>query len=37
MDVKIAVIVLSWNATPLTRNLTDFRQVLGLQNQDWTA
>jgi tRNA(fMet)-specific endonuclease VapC len=37
MDVKIAVIVLSRNATLLTRNLVDFRQIPGLQIEDWTA
>jgi tRNA(fMet)-specific endonuclease VapC len=37
MDLKIATIAVSRNATLLSRNLADFRQVPGLQVEDWTA
>ena len=36
MDLKIAAIVLSHKATLLSRNLRDFRQIAGLQVEDWT-
>ena len=37
MDLKIASIVLSHNATLLSRNLGDFRQVPDLHVEDWTT
>jgi tRNA(fMet)-specific endonuclease VapC len=37
MDLKIAAIVLSHDATLLSRNLVDFRKVPGLKVEDWTA
>src|SRR4051812_34537211 len=36
MDLKIAAIALSLNATLLSRNLNDFRKVPDLQVKDWT-
>ncbi len=35
MDLKIASIVLAHDATLLSRNLRDFRQVPGLRVEDW--
>jgi tRNA(fMet)-specific endonuclease VapC len=37
MDLKMAAIAVSRDATLLSRNLADFRQVPGLQVEDWTA
>jgi tRNA(fMet)-specific endonuclease VapC len=37
MDLKIAAIVLTHDATLLSRNLRDFRQIDGLKVEDWTA
>ena len=36
MDLKIAAIVLTHDATLLTKNLSDFRKVPGLKVVDWT-
>ncbi len=36
-DLKIAAIVLSHNATLLSRNLGDFHRIPGLKVEDWTA
>ena len=36
MDLKIAAIALSREATVLSRNLADFRRVPGLNMEDWT-
>jgi tRNA(fMet)-specific endonuclease VapC len=36
MDLKIAAIVLSHDATLLSRNLVDFRKVPGPKVEDWT-
>jgi tRNA(fMet)-specific endonuclease VapC len=36
MDLKIAAIVLTRDATLISRNLADFRQVPGLKVEDWT-
>lgn len=37
MDLKIAAIALTHDATVLTRNLKDFNRVPGLRVEDWTA
>jgi tRNA(fMet)-specific endonuclease VapC len=37
MDLKIAAIVLSREATLRSRNLADLGRVLGLQVEDWTT
>jgi tRNA(fMet)-specific endonuclease VapC len=37
MDLKIAAIVLAYDATLLTRNLKDFRKVPGVRFEDWTS
>lgn len=37
MDLRIASIALIANATLLTRNLRDLRQVPNLVVEDWTA
>jgi tRNA(fMet)-specific endonuclease VapC len=37
MDLKIAATVVSKGATLLSRNLSDFRKVPGLQVEDWSA
>lgn len=36
MDLKIASVVLSHDATLLSRNASDFRKVPGLKVEDWT-
>jgi len=36
MDLRIAAIVLSRDATLLSGNLADFREVPGLKVEDWT-
>ncbi len=37
MDLKIAAIVLAYDATLLSRNLSDFQKVPGLKVEDWTV
>jgi tRNA(fMet)-specific endonuclease VapC len=36
MDLKIAAVVLAHDATLLSRNIADFREVPGLHVEDWT-
>jgi tRNA(fMet)-specific endonuclease VapC len=36
MDLKIAAITLTLDATLLSRNLRDFRKIEGLKVEDWT-
>jgi tRNA(fMet)-specific endonuclease VapC len=36
MDLKIASIAISNNATLLTRNLSDFQHIVNLKVEDWT-
>jgi tRNA(fMet)-specific endonuclease VapC len=36
MDLRIAAIALTRNLTVLTSNVSDFRQVPGLNVEDWT-
>lgn len=35
MDLKIAAIVLAFDAVPVTRNVTDFRKIPGLWIENW--
>jgi tRNA(fMet)-specific endonuclease VapC len=37
MDLKIAAVVLSHDATLLSRNMADFRTVPGLKVEDWSS
>jgi tRNA(fMet)-specific endonuclease VapC len=37
MDLKIAAISLTKNATLLTRNISDFEKIVGLSIEDWSA
>lgn len=36
MDLRIAAIALAQNAKLISRNLKDFRPIVGLQVEDWT-
>jgi tRNA(fMet)-specific endonuclease VapC len=37
MDLKIAAIALAYDATVLTRNVSDFGKVTGLKVEDWAV
>jgi tRNA(fMet)-specific endonuclease VapC len=37
MDLKIAAISLTKNATLLTRNISDFEKIVGLSIENWSA
>jgi tRNA(fMet)-specific endonuclease VapC len=37
MDLKIAAISLTNNATLLTRNMSDFRKIVELSIEDWSS
>lgn len=37
MDLRIAAVALTNDATLITGNLSDFRRVPGLRVEDWTA
>lgn len=37
MDLKIASITITKDATLLTRNLSDFKQIQGLKVEDWSS